>query len=109
MVENIPLKKIDHSLAVLSYFWALVLVPLLFWGKDDFIHFHARQGVVLFLFESILMILAVAIPVVGPLMIFPLAIVVSIVLSLLGIINVLGGHKEKLPLIGRWAEKIKLN
>lgn len=109
MAENFRPKKTDRSLALFAYVWALVLIPLLAWGKDDFIHFHARQGLILFLCECALMILAVVVPVFGPLLIFPLGLVFSVVLSLFGLLNVLGGRHEKLPLIGRWADKIKLS
>ena len=109
MSENFRVKKTDRSLALFAYLWVLVLIPLLAWGKDDFIHWHARQGLVLFLFECAMMILSIVVPVFGPLLIFPLGLVASVVLSLFGIINVLGGRHEKLPIIGHLADKIKLS
>lgn len=109
IMENFHVRKTDRSFALFAYLWALVLIPLLAWGKDDFIHFHARQGLTLFLFECTLMILAIIVPVFGPLLIFPLGLVASVVLSLFGIINVLGGRHQKLPIIGHLADKIKLS
>ncbi|MFA5169051.1 MAG: hypothetical protein WC530_11045 [Candidatus Omnitrophota bacterium] len=97
-------KKID-AMALISYLGILSLVPYLAQEKDEFVKFHARQGLVLFIGEVASWML-LAIPFLG----FFAANILSlawVVLSVLGIINVIGNKKEKLPVIGDLADKFK--
>lgn len=102
--EKAAEKKID-AMALISYLGILCLVPYLAQEKDEFVRFHAKQGLVLFIGEVASWML-LAIPFLG----FFAANILSlvwIVFSVLGIVNVIGNKKEKLPVIGDLADKIK--
>lgn len=84
--------------AVLSYLGILFLIPLLAKKDSKFAQFHAKQGLVIAIGE-----LFAWFPVFG----WVLGIILF-VFSIMGIINVLCGREEKLPVIGDLAEKINL-
>lgn len=78
---------------ILSYLGPLFLLPLLL-GDDDFTKFHARQGLRLFIVSAILQ---------GIGGIFGIGFAVgifSLIMTVIGIKNVLKGKREKLPYIG---------
>jgi len=95
----------NRVLAILSYIWILCLIPLLLKRKDAFVHHHAKQGLVLFIFEILLMVVGV-IPLLGWLIAF-LGWILSVILAVMGIINVLAGKKWEMPVLGKYAEKLK--
>ena len=82
-------------LTVLSYLGAMCFIPMFLYRDDEFSQFHAKQGLILFLFGLIGDILS-GIPVVGGL--FTLA---KLYLIYKGMMNALSGKKEKLPFIGK--------
>lgn len=91
------------GMAVLCYIWILVLVPLLTDAKNDpFVKFHIKQGLVL-LIVSIIAGFVSWIPVVG----WVVALGVFIV-WIIGLINAIGGKTEPLPIIGKYADSIKI-
>jgi len=95
-----------NPLAVLSYLGVLVLVPLLVEKKDEFVKFHNRQGLVLFICE--IATLAISwFPILGWMLGF-IAWILWVVLSIIGILNVLSGKKSSLPLVGGLAERFKI-
>ena len=59
---------VNVLMAILSYFWIFALIPLFVEKEDEFIQFHAKQGTTLFLVE----------------------IVLSVVLSILSFVPILG-------------------
>lgn len=81
--------------AAVGYLWILSLVALAARKDNEFVRFHASQGVLLFLFSIVFMF----IPVLGWL----LNIVVAIV-AIVGIIKALQGEKWELPVVGGWAK-----
>ena len=89
-------------IAFLSYVAVLFFFPLNFFCKDEFIQYHARQGVVMF-------ILAVAItftfwvPVLGW-----VCALAYLVIWFTGVINALTGKIEPVPVVGKIAEKVSL-
>lgn len=91
---------------VLSYLSILCLVPILTKKEDDFIRFHAKQGLMLFLIEVAVGIIGV-IPLFGGLVV-TLGVLVCGLLSLAGIVQVLMGNKWSIPVISEWAEKFKI-
>jgi len=100
-------KEEDNKLmGILSYIGVLCLIPLLTKKDDEFVFFHAKQGLVLFIAEVLTAFVA-AIPLLGWI-IAPIASLVWIVLSIIGIINVLGDKTKELPLLGKYADKIKI-
>ncbi len=94
------------AITILSYIGILFLVPLLTRKEDGFSQFHAKQGMVLFLAEVATVFVA-WIPLLGWL-VGGLLWVAWIVLSVLGIVNVVKGKKEELPVIGEFAHKLKV-
>ncbi|CAK0761234.1 Magnetosome protein MamF [Gammaproteobacteria bacterium] len=54
-----------RMMAIFSYLGVLCLVPLLFNQEDDFVAFHARQGLLLWMW-GVLAIFALYLPGIGP-------------------------------------------
>ena len=96
----------DMIYAVLAYIWILCLVPILLKKDDEFVKFHTRQGLMLFIVEVGFGIIAI-IPILG-IITYMLGMLICGLLSLIGIVQVLMGNKWKMPVIGDWAEKIKI-
>ncbi len=92
----------DRFMAALSYLGILVLIPLLIKKDDEFVQFHAKQGVVLLVIWFVGMILFM-IPIMGQLL--ALAI---LVLNVIALIQALNGKRWEIPIIGEYAKKIKL-
>ncbi len=92
--------------ALLSYLGILVLIPLIMKKDDAFVKFHAKQGLVLFIFELVLYVLAV-IPVIGWIL-APIGWVIALILSIMGIIYSLQGKKWVMPVLGKYADKFSL-
>jgi len=96
----------DKFITFLSYIGVLCLIPLLTKKDDAFVFFHAKQGLVLFIVEVITAFVA-TIPVFGW-VIAPMAILLWVALSIIGIINITNGDKKELPILGKYADKIKI-
>lgn len=93
--------------AVLSYLGIFVLIPL-FWHKNSkFVQSHAKQGLVLFIAEIIATFVNI-VPMLGQL-IWVLASIYFIAISVCGIIKVLRGKVWQVPYFGKYAKKIKLD
>lgn len=88
----------NKGITVLSYIGVLFLVPLLASKDSKFAKFHAKQGLVL-----VIGWLFVWIPVVG----WILGVII-LSLSVWGIINVLSGSYQKLPIVGSLAGKFSI-
>src|SRR5680860_1594678 len=100
------MKKHDNKIiAILSYIGVLCLIPLFTKKDDKFVFFHAKQGLVLFIVEIITYFI-LTIPGFGWI-IAPIASLIWFALSIVGIINVLGGEMKELPILGKFADKIK--
>ena len=96
----------DNVYAILSYLWILCLIPILMKKEEDFVHFHARQGLMLFIVEVAIGIIGI-IPFLGHI-VYLVGMLACGLLSIVGIVQVLMGNKWKMPVIGDWAEKIKV-
>ena len=101
-------KKLDDNkvIVILSYIGVLCLIPLFTKKDDKFVFFHAKQGLVLFIVE-IITYFVLMIPILGWI-IAPIASLIWLALSIIGIINVLGGEMKELPILGKYADKIKI-
>lgn len=93
------------AMALISYIGILSLVPYLAKEKDEFVRFHAKQGLALFIAEIGTMMLWM-VPFLG-FFVIQILNLIWLVLSILGIVNVVNNKKEKLPVIGDLAEKLK--
>ncbi len=96
-----------------SRLWSVVayLGPLAIWAafksrEDEFIRFHAKQGIVLFLLEVLVWVLA-SIPIVGTFL-WVLGRLVFGLASLFGMIFALNGEKQGLPIIDRLSQRLVL-
>lgn len=98
----------DNSLlmGILAYIGILVLIPLFVAKGNTFVQFHVRQGLVLFVIEIIVYV-------VGEMMwgLYPILSLVNLamlVLSIIGIINVVQKKEAELPLLGQFSKHIPL-
>ncbi|MBF0154037.1 MAG: hypothetical protein HQL64_09890 [Magnetococcales bacterium] len=90
--------------AMFSYLGILCLIPLILNRDDEYVHFHARQGTVLWTWAT-LSILALHIPVIGPFF-FSFSAMLIALLSLVGILSVLFSRAWKIPFISVLAGRI---
>ncbi|MBU1179667.1 hypothetical protein KJ885_01855 [Patescibacteria group bacterium] len=90
----------------ISYLWILCFIPLLFKRDSSFALYHARQGLVLLIAEFFATLIG-WIPFVGYYVSMFLGIILAI-LALLGIINALDGKHWKMPVLGDFAQKIRI-
>ena len=47
----------NKIIAAIGYIWILFLIPLLLKSKNEYCHFHAKQGLVLFGFSILISII----------------------------------------------------
>ena len=93
-------KEIDENkiIAILSYLGILCLVPLILKKDNEFVKFHAKQGLVLAVGWFF-----VGFPFIG----YFLWVILAI-FSIWGIINVLNGKRADLPIVSELAKKINI-
>ncbi|MBF0290351.1 MAG: hypothetical protein HQM14_21265 [SAR324 cluster bacterium] len=91
----------SYFLALISYLGILSLVPIIVNKEDEYVHFHARQGLVLWIW-SVLAIFGLYVPVLGKFF-FGFSAFIILVFSLIGILSVLFTKAWKLPFIGDMA------
>jgi len=98
-------KKKNTGMAIVAYI--VFFIPLLTEDKNDpFVKYHVKQGITLFVawiaagFVSI-------VPLIGW-MLSPLLSLLVFVLLIIGIINAANGVEKPLPLIGKYADQIKI-
>ncbi|OGY46710.1 MAG: hypothetical protein A2744_01450 [Candidatus Buchananbacteria bacterium RIFCSPHIGHO2_01_FULL_44_11] len=83
--------------AAVGYLWILSLVVLASRKKNDYIRFHANQGVFLFVASIVFMLT-------GPFIII-LNLIVGVA-AVVGIIKAIQGEKWELPAVGGLAQKL---
>lgn len=98
--------------AFLAYLLSIIgfVLVLLLKKSDRFAMYHAKQSLVLFIASILVGAVGAAlliIPFIGVLASAVLRIII-VVLWIIGIINALTGKEKPLPLIGGFADKIKL-
>ncbi|MBF0375588.1 MAG: hypothetical protein HQL38_18315 [Alphaproteobacteria bacterium] len=94
----------SQVMAALSYVGVLCFVPLVLARDDEFVVFHARQGLVLWI-GSMLALFALHVPVLGK-WVFGFASMTILAVSVIGLVSVLMQRAWKLPVIGWIAERI---
>ena len=101
------------GLAWLSYLGIFILIPLLVQKDNPYTKFHIKQGLILLIlsigwaFIQFVFIFIPFLKVIICLLFYPVWIFI-LVLTIIGIVNSLRGKIEVLPLIGKYAEKIKI-
>lgn len=81
--------------AAASYLWIISVVALAARKKNEYVRFHANQGVLLFLLSLIFSIIPLT---------WPLNILVAIAV-VVGIVKALQGEQWQMPIIGDTAKK----
>lgn len=108
-MDNNQIEK-SKQLVWLSYFGILLIIPLLTYKDNEYVKFHAKQGIILlicWIATSIITPLLSLVPVIGKMTIEGLY-VFWFVLMVIGIVNSINGKTNLLPVIGKYAEKIRL-
>lgn len=89
-------------MGILSYLGPLVFIPFALSKNDSFVKFHVKQGLVVFVIEAGLWVIQ---------MIFPMLFVITqllnlgaLILSILGIINVVQKKEAQLPVVGSYSK-----
>ncbi len=100
----------NKALAAIGYVFILCFIPLLMAKDSKYAQFHAKQGLVLFIVEVILMVVSnilIFIPILGwfVMMVLYLAVVVA---SIVGILKALEGEMWEMPVLGDYAKKLKI-
>lgn len=85
------------AFALLSYLGLLCFIPLLSNRDDEFIAFHAKQGLVLWLWAMVAL-LGVVVPGIGQTF-FQISLLAIPVFSVAGLISVALGKRWTLPLV----------
>lgn len=109
----------DKIFAALGYISILFVVPLILKHDSDYVYFHARQGLVLFLAEVVIwfalfmlesFVVALAprstLNIIG--MLGDLAWLLFVAVSLIGIYFAALGKKWEMPLLGKIAKGINI-
>lgn len=88
-----------------AYVWVFAFVPYFLKRKSEYVQFHAKQGVVLFIVEIILVLIS-PIPIIGLIVSF-FGFVFCAIFSIIGMFKGLAGKKWVMPIIGKFANKMK--
>lgn len=91
-------------LAATSYFGIFCLIPLIFDDDSEYVRFHARQGLTLWLW-TLIAVFALALGEFGGFFL-TFSMVVIVVFSVVGLISVLLSKSWRLPVIANLAEKL---
>ncbi|MEO5373126.1 MAG: hypothetical protein H7840_02475 [Alphaproteobacteria bacterium] len=94
----------SRLLAAMSYLGILCLIPLMVNRDDEYVAFHARQGLVLWIW-AVVAFVAVAVPGFGPAF-FRISSMAIPVLALAGLVSVLANRAWMLPLVYGLARRL---
>ncbi|MBL7141668.1 hypothetical protein ISS21_01045 [Patescibacteria group bacterium] len=97
---------VARFLSAISYLGILCLAPIILKAKNDYVRFHARQGLVLFIAEIIFTLIWI-IPLVGWVIGF-IGWLLCFVLAIIGLIRTIAGREWIIPLLGKIAKKIRI-
>ncbi|MFH1894345.1 MAG: DUF4870 domain-containing protein [Patescibacteria group bacterium] len=101
-----PKKSSYNTMALISYIGPLCLIPFFKKEQDEFAKFHMKQGMVIFAGELITWIIVAILPLLW--FLGNLVGLVWLVLGIIGIMNVIKNEKKEIPIVGKFADKIKL-
>lgn len=104
MVGQLALRRISNRarfMALISYISVLCLIPLIFDENDPYVRFHARQGVILWIW-GVLAIFSLHLPGIGGFIFSASAIMITL-MSLYGMLSVLLSKNWRLPFLARLA------
>lgn len=107
MVSDVVRSKLSmHTMvmASLSYLSVLCFVPLVMEKNDQFVSFHAKQGLIIWMW-GVLALFALHIPGIGK-WLFGLSSMAVVFFSALGLLSVVFQRAWKLPLISWVADRV---
>ena len=96
----------EKFLSAIGYLGVLCLVPLLLERKSAFAQHHGKQGLVL-LIAWMLIWMGNIIPILGQI-VWVIGSVLFIMLIILGMINAFAGRTWEMPILGAYAQRLKL-
>ena len=107
---NITDAQMKKGMAIISYFYILVLIPIFAAKNDPFARYHANQGLILFILQFILNVISnVAVRLlvgVSATLVWGLTFGINILMfvilifNIIGIINAAKGRMKPLPIFG---------
>ncbi|MBU0707971.1 hypothetical protein KKG41_06395 [Patescibacteria group bacterium] len=95
--ENTKHSQDDKLFGALSYLWVLSVVMYVIKKDNEYVKFHARQGLVLFIASVIIWFI--------PFFNWLLNIVVLIIV-IIGFVKAIAGERWEIPVVGPIAKKI---
>lgn len=93
-------------MAVLSYLGILIIIPFLMARDDSFVKFHIRQAAVLVIIE--LGVWALGLVSLGLWPVVQIVNLGTLILAIIGVVNVLNHKEAELPLVGSFAKHINI-
>ena len=90
----------NKVLCLFAYLGILFLIPLLACQDSKFARYHVNQGIILFIANMILGVIAV-IPILGWI-VGGIGSIIAFVLMIIGIVNAVQGQAKELPIIGKY-------
>jgi uncharacterized membrane protein len=101
-----PAAQNNMLMGILAYLGILIIIPYLVAKNEPFVKFHIQQGLVLVVIELGLWVL-------GMFMwqLYPIIAIINLgalVLSIIGIVNVIQNKQEELPLVGSFAKSFNI-
>ena len=89
--------KANKGMAVLAYFWILVLIPIIARKDSPFARYHANQGLILLICSVISGLLGRIWGLLGT-----ITGIICFILFIIGIVNAANGRAKELPIVGKF-------
>lgn len=86
--------EINKAVAALSYISILFVIPLILKRESKFCQFHAKQGLILFFFNWMLLI--------------PVLNLVFLVIIVVSIVKTVDGKMWEIPFVYEWSKKFNI-
>jgi len=109
-MSDVPRTGVDEDIrdvalfAALGYVAFFSLFVIMYRRDNEFLHFHARQGLVIFILEVISWTLAAVVPAVSGL--FAVCNLLLLVVSVAGLFSALMGKTVRFPMISSVADRL---
>ncbi len=94
----------DSVMLFLAYFGIFALIPYLTVKDDDYVRWHAKQGLTFAVTWFVAWIVITFIPLVN-LLLMPILGLAGLILWIMALIKAFGGERWKIPVVGSLAEK----
>lgn len=101
--QKLPLPEEHCVMAALSYLSFLCFIPLLMPGTNEYVAFHLRQGIILFMIGVVASMFAWI-----SMVLWLIANLLVAAVSVYGFIQAFLGRKWVMPVFGEYARKLKI-